>query len=55
MGKEGLVLWKSEDNGDSWSEEEASPIKGADPSLIQTGDGEWTLFVKTIVPKDQRP
>ena len=54
MGISGLVLWRSDDNGATWQEETSKPFGGADPSLIQTGDGEWTLFVKTIVPKDQR-
>jgi len=50
--REGLLIHRSEDLGQSWTEEKVVPMGGADPSLIQRGPNEWTLFYKGFSPKN---
>ena len=54
-GMGGLTVWRSDDDGQSWTEEGQQFMPGADPSLIQTGDQEWTLFNKTFEPQGSGP
>ena len=54
-GRDGLSVWSSDDDGRSWTEEAQQSLPGADPSLIWTGDQEWTLFGKTFEPQGSGP
>ncbi len=50
--REGLLIHRSDDQGKTWNQEKVVPMGGADPSLIQRGPNEWTLFYKGFSPQN---
>jgi len=54
-GKDGMKIWLSTDNGDTWTDEGNASLNGADPSLVKQADGTYVMYRKTFVPGSQQP